>query len=178
VFAALGFLGLVARLKQVAAWLHFNRRSQVALLASALTLVSLLHVADLIVGNAKEYKTRGMAADVGCWLGREVPGAPKLVGPVGITPIVSYYAHGTPFAAFRWEADNDAIVSMVNQNRADVVLLRPTKQLTVERCRVLIDRLQQFGLQPVTDSTLPVLQADMQVLVRSQRNDNLARRPR
>ena len=64
---------------------------------------------------------------------REFPARPMLVGPVGITPIVSYYAENSPYQAFRWEASDALIMAMVEQQQAGIVLLRPTKQLTAQR---------------------------------------------
>ncbi len=178
VFAALGLLGFVARLGRLGQWLRLGRGAEAALLVTAVTLVGVLHAADVVVGNAQDFRTRRMAADVGRWLEREFPTTPMLVGPVGITPIVSYYAHGSPYCAFRWEADDATILSMVDESKAGIVLLRPTKQLSAERCRILAERLEHSGLQPVATSTLPDTHADMQVLVRSHRNEDVARRLR
>ncbi len=112
-------------------------------MAVVVTLAGVLHALDAVIGNASDYRTRRMAADVGRWIGHEFPARPMVAGPIGITPIVSFYAQQSPYCVFRWEADDTTILSTVDLNKAGIVLLRPTKQLSAERCRELAQRLEQ-----------------------------------
>ena len=164
--AALGMLGLMTRLARIAQWLHWGGRRQGALLVAAAAVVAAVSLTDAMTSNAKYFEMRRMAADMGRWVRREFPTPPPLVGPVGITPIVSYYAQNSPFQAFRWEADDASILAMVQQSQAGVVLLRDTKQLSAERCETLIDRMKLLGLEPVDPAALPGPNNDFRVLVR------------
>jgi hypothetical protein len=66
---------------------------------------------------------------------------------------------------------------MVRQSKADVVLLRPTKQLTPERCDALVEQFSRDGLAPVDDSLLPPTCGDMRVLLRNSQSPHLVRGP-
>ena len=148
-----------------------------AIVLAALAAVLVAGLADAMTGNAKYFETRRMASDVGRWVRRELPAPLMLVGPVGITPIANYYACNGPCQFFRWEADDDAILSMVRQSKADVVLLRPTKQLTPQRCDALVEQFRPDGLAPVARSALPPTCGDMRVLLRNSQSPHLARTP-
>jgi hypothetical protein len=176
-FAALGLLALTARLLRIAGWLGCGAGGQHSLAAATLAAVLVAGLADAMTGSTKYFETRRMAADVGRWLRRELPAPLMLVGPEGITPIANYYAHNGPCQVFRWEADDDAIRSMVRQSKADVVLLRPTKQLTPERCDALVEQFSRDGLAPVDDSLLPPTCGDMRVLLRNSQSPHLVRGP-
>lgn len=177
VYAGLGLLGLISRLVRVAQWLQWSGRRQMAVAATAVALAMIISLGDALTSNTKYFETRHMAADVGRWLRQEYPSRPMVVGPVGITPIVSYYARNCPSAAFPWEADDGAIMTMVEQSRADVVLLRPTKQLTADRVSALTERLRQLKLEPVPARVLAAMGCDFSILVRSGRPE-VAQRPR
>lgn len=177
-FAALGMLGLLGRVGRIAARLGGSARCQTALQAGAAAVVAVIGLGDAMTGSATYFEMRQMSADVGHWVRREFPTPPLLVGPVGIAPIANYYAQGNPCLAFRWEADDAAILAMVQDSRAGVVLLRPTKQLSPERCEALIDRLRPLGFAPVDPARLPRSHGDMQVLVRRRENQHVTERPR
>lgn len=166
VFAALGFFGFVDRLLRIMRWLQWGSLRQETLVATVAVVIVAISLADAMTSNTKYFETRRMAADMGCWMQREFVDPPMLVGPVGITPIVSYYASRTPFEMFRWEAGDASILTLIEQSKPGVVLLRPTKQLTAERCAVLIDRLKEAGLEPLDRSALPPTCDDLSVLVR------------
>lgn len=165
VFAALGFLGFVDRLLRILRWLHWGEVRQEVLAATAAIVIVVISLADAMTSNTKYFETRRMAADMGGWMQREFADRPTLVGPVGITPIVSYYASSTPYQMFRWEAGDAAILNLIEQSKPGVVMLRPTKQLTPDRCDALIDRLKEAGLEPLDRSALPPT-CDLSVLVR------------
>jgi hypothetical protein len=176
--AALGMLGLLGRLQRIAAWLGWNARRQRALLVGAAAAVAVVGVADALTSNNKYFAMRQMAADMGRWVRREFADPPVLVGPAGIAPIASYYAQGSPYRAFRWDANDDVILAMVQQSQAGVVLLRPTNQLSDQRCDVLVERMKSFGMEPVDAAALPATHGDFHVLVRSNKSRHLARVPR
>jgi len=122
-----GLLALIARLLRIAAWLRCGIRPQRAAIAVVAAIVAMISLSDAMTSNGKYFETRHMAADLGCWMRNEYPTPPAIVGPVGITPIISFYAHNAPYRPFRWEADNDSILLMIDQSCASVVLLQPAK---------------------------------------------------
>ncbi len=177
VFAALGLLGLLAWLLRLGERRQWDGRRQRAMVAAAVALIAAVNLGDAMTGSATYFETRQMAADVGRWVQHEFPGRPTLVGPVGITPIVSYYARSAPYEAFRLEAGEDAILAMVQRSQAGIVLLRPTKRLTAEGCTALAERLKSAGLEPVASSLLPATCTDVYILVRSTAGQGLAQTP-
>jgi hypothetical protein len=114
-----------------------------------------------------------MAENLGYWVQREFAAPPVLVGPMDITPIVSYYSHSSPYQTFRWEAGDDTILKIVTESNASVVLLPPGKVLKPQRCRALVDRMKSLGLEPVVPGALPPASFDLYVLVRNQKNPHL-----
>ena len=176
-FAALGLLGLIARLLRIAAWLRWGIRPQQTVVAAVAAIAAIISLSDAMTSNGKYFETRHMAADLGCWVRNEYPTPPAIVGPVGITPIISFYAHNAPYRPFRWEADDDSIVAMIGESRASVVFLQPAKELTEERCAALAARLKEAGLEPVDRSALPVTCDGLSVLVRARQNPRIAREP-
>jgi 4-amino-4-deoxy-L-arabinose transferase-like glycosyltransferase len=173
-FAALGLLGLIGRLLRVAGWLRWGIRPQQILLAAVTAIVAIISLSDAMTSNGKYFETRQMAADLGCWVRDNYPQPPAIVGPVGITPIISFYAHNAPYRPFRWEADDNLIMSLVEQSRAGVVLLQPAKELSEVRCDVLAARLKDSGLKLVDRSVLPAACDGLSVLVRTPQNARIA----
>ena len=168
-FAALGLLGLMARLTRIADWLQWNRRGQVAVVTAAAAAVVALSPGRRHDQQLTYFEMRRMAADMGRWVQREFSAPPMLVGPVGITPIASYYASSSTYQVFRWEADDAQILATVEKNKAGVVLLYPIKQLTAQRCEALAERLKTKGLEVIDDGQLPSTCGDFYVLVRSEK---------
>jgi hypothetical protein len=171
-------LGLLTRLARIAAWLQWDSRRQTALQITAVAVVAAIGLADAMTGNVTYFEMRQMSADVGRWVQHEFPARPMIVGPVGITPIASYYSQGSPYHAFRWEADDAAIMTIVRDYQAGVVLLRPTKQLSLDRCEDLVERMKPLGLKAVDPAALPDTRSDIYVLVRSSESQHLAQIPR
>ena len=133
-FAALGLLGLVARLLRVAHWLQWGGRRRRAVVAAACAVVVAAGLADAMTSNMDYFRSRRMLADVGRWLACRYSRPPVLVGPVGIVPIVSHYARGGRYDAFEYTASDAIILDLVAQDRADVVMLSSWRQLTPQRC--------------------------------------------
>jgi 4-amino-4-deoxy-L-arabinose transferase-like glycosyltransferase len=173
-YAALGLLWLVDRTLRTAEWLRCGvhvRRAAVAVIATTIVGISL---ADAMTSNSKYFDTRQMAADIGSWIRSTYPTKPAIVGPVGITPIASFYADGSPYQMFRFEAGDAAILEMVEQSCASVVLLQPAKQLTDDRCSALVTRLKDDGLEPVDRGDLPPSCSGLSVLVRTRPASHVA----
>ncbi len=59
----------------------------------------------------------------------------------------------------------------MSQNKADVVMLRPWKQLTPQRCASLIERMKRAGLRPVRPDLPPSDYCELYVLVRTSQLD-------
>jgi hypothetical protein len=169
-------LGLIGRLVRAAQWMQWDGRRQVAVALTAAAAILGINLMDAMTGNAIYFETRQMAADAGRWVDREFAARPTLVGPVGITPIVSFYAESTPYRAFRWEAGDATIMALVEQGQTDIVLLRPTKQLTGERCAALTERLRAAGFAPMERHVLPPTCDDLCVLVRGEPARRIAER--
>jgi 4-amino-4-deoxy-L-arabinose transferase-like glycosyltransferase len=176
-FAALGLLGLISRLLRVAGWLRWGVRPRQGVVASVAATVAVISLYGAMASNEKYFETRQMAADLGCWVRNEYPAPPVIVGPVGITPIISFYAQNAPYRPFRWEAADESILAMIHQSRASVVLLQPAKELTEERCAALASRLKDVGLEPVDRNALPASCDGLSVLVRAGQTPRLAREP-
>jgi hypothetical protein len=176
VFAALGLLSLIAGLQRVAQGLAWQERRQRAIVAVVATMVAAIGVLDALTCNREYFATRRAAVAVGDWVRHEVPAPAMLVGPVGITPIISYYAHNGPYQVFCWEADEKSVVNVVEHTKADVVLLQPSKRLTADQCASLAEQMSRHGLKLVGSGILPDMDPSLSVLVRSSKLD-LAREP-
>jgi 4-amino-4-deoxy-L-arabinose transferase-like glycosyltransferase len=176
-WAALGLLGLISRLLRIAGWMRCGVRPQQAIVAAVAATVALISLGDAMTSNGKYFETRQMAADLGCWVRNKYPQSPAIVGPVGITPIISFYARNAPYRPFRWEADDDSILSMIEQSQAGVVLLQPAKELTEARCAALAARLKEAGLEPVDRSALPATCDGLSVLLRGPQDPHIVREP-
>ena len=169
-FAALGLLGLTARLLRVAAWCGGQVRTQRAVLLVIAVAVAVAGLVDAWHSNRKYFEARQMAGDIGRWVRREFSAPPMLVGPVGFTPVANYYAFGGPCEAFRWETTPAAILAMVQQSKADVVLLRSAKELTPQRCESVVECMKQAGFRTVDRADLPPTCDEVQVLLRDHRS--------
>lgn len=175
-FAALGLLWLMDRTLWAARRVGCGLGGQRAAIATVLALVAGVSLADAMTGSGKYFDTRQMAADMGCWVRTQCPARTAIVGPVGITPIVSFYA-SSPYQMFRFEAGDTSIVAMVEKSRASVVLLQPARQLTSDRCAALKARLADAGFEPVDRSCLPASCNSLSVLVRTKPQQRMAREP-
>jgi 4-amino-4-deoxy-L-arabinose transferase-like glycosyltransferase len=171
-FAALGLLWLIERTLWLGRRLQWSVWRCNALAVAVAAVVAAISLADTLTSNGKYFTTRRMAADLGCWMRREYATPPMIVGPVGITPIIGFYAD-SPYRMFRCEAGDGAIMRMVKKNHAAVVLLQPARQLTAQRCDAIVARLKDTGLEPVTAGVLPASCNDVYVLVRNEQNPSM-----
>jgi hypothetical protein len=168
-FAALGLLGLADRLVRMARQLRWERKGQIVVLATAATVIVAVNLGVSLTSSRSYFKTRRIEVDTGRWLGREFPAPLRIVGPLGVAPVVSYYAGGdASHTTFRWDASDAAILAMVKQRKADVVILRPSRQLTPKRCLALVERMRWLGLAPVGADILPDASDEFHLLVRAR----------
>ena len=166
-FAALGLLGLMARLARIGERLQWSSRRCGAVMATAVAVIFLIGVATALTSNIDYFAIRRTEADVGRWVRHEFPAPPALVAPMGLAPIISYYAGGGPYVQFNCEESDAVILGLAAQSRPDVVVLRPWHQLTPQRCRALVEQMKQSGLTPVRSELLPNAGSDFHVLLRS-----------
>ena len=106
-------------------------------MAGVAAIAVAINFVDAMTSNTRYFEARRTAEALGHWVEREFPAPPVLVGPMDITPIVSYYSHNSPYQTFRWEAGDETILRIVADHHAGVVLLPPGKLLKPERCAAL-----------------------------------------
>ena len=172
-FAALGLLGLMARLVRIAQCIHCGPRGQYAVMAAVAGVIVATNFVDAMTSNTKYFEARRTAEELGHWVQREFSTPPVLVGPMDITPIVSYYSHNSPYQTFRWEAGDATILRVIAENHADIVLLPPGKLLKPQRCLMLVGRMKGLGLEPVVPAGLAPGSVDLYVLVRNSKKPHL-----
>jgi hypothetical protein len=174
-FAALGLLGLTARLVRLAG--RPARWRAAAVLAPAV-VVCLFGVVDAMTCTRSYFALRRHAVLLGRWL-QDQPTPPNiLVGPTGVTQIVGYYAGGIEYRPFRLDnEDPNVVVAMAEQCQPDVLLLHPTHGLREDRCESIVARVAPLGLEPA-DPVPPMDQPDgLRVLLRRRPAASVARRP-
>ncbi len=168
--AALGLLGLVARLSRVAEWFRWRVRPD-TIAAVVFGVIFAANLTAAMTSNRVYFAGRQTAVDVGLWVRREFPRPTVLVGPLGVTPIVGYYAAESPYRAFSCDAKDELILKMIENSRADVVLFRPAKQLTEDRCAALVESSRRLGMAPVRPDAMPTDEPGFIILVRAARKD-------
>jgi hypothetical protein len=168
-FAALGLLGLVARLMHVVQRLQWGSRRQAVLTAGLGMAIAAFGWTEALTSNKDYFQARRMLADTGRWLGREHSNPSVLVGQTGIAPIVSYYARSSAYEAFNRDASNAFILGLVTHSKADVVILQPWRQLTGERCASLVEQMKQSGLELVSPDVQPSTECAFYVLVQTKK---------
>ena len=94
-----------------------------------------------------------------------------LVGPLGLTQIASFYAGDAPYQTFCCNADNEYILNMIETSRADVVLLRPAKELTRRRCAALVESAGRLGYVPLRPDVMPTDEPGFIILTRYEKKD-------
>jgi hypothetical protein len=172
-FAALGMLALAARIERITQRLQWSNRRRVVVAACLATAIAAVGLVDAL-GSSKEYfQSRRTLADLGRWVGRQHANPSVLVGQVGIAPIVSFYAGCHAYETFNRDASDALILGIVTQSKADVVVLQPWKQLTSERCAVLIEQMKQSGLKPVSPNVPPSAECACYVLVHSPKPEEV-----
>ncbi len=166
-FAALGLLALAARGLRIAENRGWQVRGQRAAIVAIAALVVVPGMVDIVNNNRIHYGRRRMMVEVGRWARRESPTPPVIVGPWDFVLPISYYAQSNSYARYRYDESEEAILELIAQNKADLVLLRSSGQLTPERCERLVDHLKRRGFEPVRPDSLPDASGEYHVLVRA-----------
>jgi len=168
-FAALGFLGLMRRVAKWTAWLQARPRLRAALVAMPLVLVAGIGVADAMTCNRTYFASRKVAVELGQWLRGAPWPAPMVVGPVGTTPIVQYYADKGRYELYRFDtADSAAISALVSRYHPDLVLLRTTKRMNSAQCGKLVEQMKARGFREIEPVEQPAKGEPLFVLIREK----------
>jgi len=149
-FGALGLLGLSAWTLRLADRLHCGRKLQCAAALAPLLVVSGVGLADALTNS---YDSRESWARLGHWIGREFGPSPSLIGPEGLAPTASYYAHGKCLA-FADDAGDQIILQVAREFQPDVVLLWTT-QITSPRGKAIFKEIEKLGFRHVAPARLP-----------------------
>lgn len=170
-WAGLGLLWLIDRLARLWRWSGLGRCRPTLVAAIVWAAVTAICVSDALTSKSGYFAQRRTAVAVGHWLREQFPPSAVLVGPQGLTAIVSFHAHDGPYVEFRCEAANNIIVNKALERHADVVLLKAARALGVPRCRKIIALLQPLGYCPAAPRRMPPVEADFFILVRAERGD-------
>jgi hypothetical protein len=166
-FAALGLIGLVRRTSRAAQWIGLRARGSAAMAAVPIALVVVVGVASAMVSNRCYFASRKLAVALGRWVHEAPWTAPMVVGPVGLTPIMEFYADKGRYELFRTDtADALAIAGLVKRYHPDLLLLRPTKQMNGVRCEELAAQMKAQGFTEVDPVPRPAGSDPVTVLVR------------
>ena len=121
-FAALGLIDLTGWLTRLAGRVRTLARWRTAAVLAPMAVVCTLGIGDAMTCNGNYFALRRHAVLLGRWLRDHPaedagPASPRvLVGPVGVTEIVGYYAGGMDCRTFRLDHEDLAIVvAMVEQ---------------------------------------------------------------
>jgi hypothetical protein len=176
-FAALGLLGLLRRTARLAEWLGCAGRTRAAAAGLLIFAVALVGVAAAMSSNQRYFASRKLAADLGRWVRHGPWSAPMMVGPVGLTPIVSFYAGKGRYELFRMDtADAATIAQLVEQCHPDLLLLRTTKRMGSESCGELAARMKGRGFSEVDPVPRPAGSDAVAVFVRGKAEPRVAAR--
>jgi len=171
-FAALGLLGLTARCLRGAVRLGLGAQARPAAVAAPLATVVLLAAVGVL---GVDYGPRKVEVELGHWIRRNFGPEAQLAGPIGLGTSVSFYAEGR-CVPFPLEPADETIVAAVRQCKPDVLLLQRMKRMQPDRYAPLIERMKEFGLEPVDGSCLPAGAGKLHVLVRPRAGPRVAGR--
>jgi hypothetical protein len=178
VFAALGLLGLTARMARLAARLRLGPRFSAVAIAMPLVVACGVGLADAMTSSRPYFAWRKAAVELGHWARREFSTPPSIVGPAALAPIVSYYAEASRCQVFRFDAADPAVVvELVRQYQPDLLLVQPTRGLSPGECRAVVNQVRALGLEQVGPERLPQGCAGLDVLIRMSPGCRLAARP-
>jgi hypothetical protein len=148
-----------------AAVAHRARRRyapQVALLAGAAPLVAML-VVNLSVAWGSDLRGRAATVDLGHWVQARYGSSAKLLGPDGITQVVSHYSQ-VRSASFPETASAATVVGQMNRFHPDIVLLSTDRRATWGD--ELLDHVTALGFGEIDRASLPGGCEKLHVLVR------------
>jgi hypothetical protein len=90
-----------------------------------------------------------------------------VVGQAGATTIVMHFSQGNGHRLFRCDQSNDSILRWISESNADVVVLKPWRQLTKERCEWLVKSMANNGMKLICLDRLPIAESAYFVMVRT-----------
>jgi len=167
-FAALALRIALSRVWEKAENLGCGLRGRMAWIACVAVLVVAPGAANVLQHSWVNYSERRMMNQVGCWLWRQAPAPPSIVGPWNIVIPITYYSRGKSYASYRYEDSNEMILETIAEKKADVVLVQPFRELTPERCESLVDSIVRMGFTPVHSEALAKTGEDCRILVRTE----------
>jgi hypothetical protein len=166
-FAALALLALIVRARQVIGRLGWRTvRGQQA---AAVATVAIFVVGGIGHAMKSSDEPRRITADVSRWVRHDFVQPPVIVGPSFMERIVEYYAEPRDYVSIPVGADDAAILTLVSQQKPDLVILWPTKRLTTEHCKSLIDQMKPCGLKPVHPTAVHEAADRFYMLVRTDK---------
>jgi len=176
-FAALALVGLARRTVQLAEWLGWRARAKAAAAVLPVALVAAIGVGTAMSSNQRPFALRKLAAELGRWAHQGPWSAPMIVGPVGMTSIVHFYAGKGRYEAFRIDtADAPTIARLVDSYQPDILLLRTTRRIDSEGCEELVARMTDRGFSVVDPVPRPPGSDPVVVLVRGEAGVRVAAR--
>lgn len=174
-------LGLLALLERTARFVRRFDARRTAAIAAVTTLLAAILVANLAIGltcNQSYFKTRRAEVAAGCWIDQNLAKPLNIVGPIGVASVIGFYADcEDSFATYRRDASESTIVALIRTHKADVVVLRPSKQQTPQQCLALARRMRRQGWSSIGPDVLPDAQDEFYLLVRTHLL-KIARQPR
>jgi hypothetical protein len=157
-------LGLLACCLQLLRWSERRRWGGKARhLASWMPLV-LFIVSSLGNVIVSDYHQRAGQAELGRWTRNEFGPSPALLGPSGVTQVVTYYAQGR-YQQFAPNDNDRAIEDLIRQGPFDIVLL-PGQHETLHGQSDLLRYAASLGYGPIDDGQFSDKLRKMVVLVR------------
>jgi hypothetical protein len=160
-FAALALLAVVRWLAAAAARLRVPAGLARLAIAGCLAGVA---VSEAGITLWNDFRQQGVEMELGRWLDQRYGPGPVLVGPRGLTEVVTYYAKGS-CRSFHQSAPPAEILAIVGQSHPDMLLLLCTRHEDYRRPELLRE-IHRAGLQPVDDPQLLNNCSDLMLFVR------------
>lgn len=172
VFAALGLLGLSARMLRLSDRLRLGSRLQCVVAVAPLLVVLGVGSADALT---KSYEVRESWARLGRWVQREYGPSPLLIGPEGLATTANYYARGRCLA-FTDDAGGPSAIEVARRFEPDVVLLLASRAES-RGGRAVVEQIEELGFSRVDASRLPPGTERVFVLAQQGANVRVAQNP-
>ena len=154
-FTALAVLSLCRRLLRWTKWFCWPRFWQQAASWTPVTALVVYGLIGAATCNRSYYESRQVARELGTWIHEHMGPQVDVLGPIGTTPVVCYYAQTDAFHMLRMEVSDDArILYAVETARPQVLLLCPTRMISFARCQGIMAQLHRFGMEVIRDPWL------------------------
>ena len=168
-FAALGLFALAARLVRAAQWLQWREGGQMAVVSCSLAAIAAVNLAMAIPFGKQPFRTRQIEAEIGRLIHEQRRSPAMVVAQAGVATIVMHYSQGKDHLTFRCDQTDEAILGLVSGSHADIVVLKPWRQLTLERCESLVESMASQGMETLDLDRLSIAKSDYFVMARSDR---------